>query len=100
MSSKDGIQFAESLKTLITSETIQLEPKGVDPYSESNYARVWITTNNRDVVQAKAGEESRRFAAFRSSNKHCKDVELLLLTATYARETTRGTVVTVSQSET
>jgi Family of unknown function (DUF5906) len=75
MSSKDGIQFAENLKTLITSESIQIEPKGIDAYSESNYARIWATTNNANVVQPTAGEESRRIVAFRASNKHCKDVE-------------------------
>eukprot|EP00953_Heterococcus_sp_UTEX-ZZ885_P007522 4550-Heterococcus_DN1.PRE.1 len=73
MSRKDGVEFNESLKTLITGTTIQIEAKGVDPVVESNHSRVWITTNNADVVQLAAGEESRRFVVHKASNKHCKD---------------------------
>ena len=62
-----------ALKDLITNDRIQIERKGVDPYTANNYTRVLFTSNEDFVVPASLDE--RRYAAFDVGIKHMQDSE-------------------------
>jgi len=59
------------LKSLITSKTVMIEPKGVDPYQVANGAKFLLTTNHDWAVPA-AGDE-RRFAVFEVGDQYKQD---------------------------
>jgi hypothetical protein len=68
-----GDKSAEgSLKHLVTSDTLTIEPKGVDPYTIDNFTRLVVTTNHAWAVPA--GMDERRFATFRVSNHRKRDL--------------------------
>lgn len=69
-----GDQPKESiLKDMITSPTIAIERKGIDPYMAKNYMRVAMVSNERWVVPAT--HEERRFAVFDCGNEHRGDTD-------------------------
>jgi hypothetical protein len=62
----------EVLKTLITGDTIFIEPKGFACYSVKNYTHIILCTNSEHAVPASADE--RRYFVLRVSDKHANDV--------------------------
>lgn len=67
-----GNHEAESqLKALVTSESLQIERKHVDPISLDNFMRVMITSNADWTVPASF--EERRWAVFDVSDRHAED---------------------------
>ncbi len=52
---------AKKFQGLITSETIRVEPKGIDAYTTPNFARFLISTNDEWAVPA-GGDDERRYA--------------------------------------
>jgi len=62
-----------ALKNMITSDTVRIERKFMDPIDFRNYTRLIITTNNDRSVPAGLGE--RRFAVLDVSGKRANDHE-------------------------
>ena len=58
-------------KTLVTGQTIMIEPKGVNPYQVKNFLHVFICTNSRWAIPATADE--RRWFILNVGEKHIKD---------------------------
>lgn len=52
---------AKKFQGLITSETIRVEPKGIDAYTTPNFARFLLSTNDDWAVPA-GGDDERRYA--------------------------------------
>ncbi len=59
------------LQALITSETMTVERKGVDPVTVDSYCRILMTTNDRWVVPA--SNDERRYAVLEVSNARTGD---------------------------
>lgn len=69
-----GDKAAEGpLKNIITAPTISLEKKGIDVITVDNFARVFITSNEKWVVPATADE--RRYVVFEVSEAHRRDYD-------------------------
>jgi hypothetical protein len=67
-----GDKAAESkIKSLITSKTMLLEYKGLEPIEVGNYVRMFFTANADWVVPVSG--EGRRFAVFDISEAHMQD---------------------------
>ena len=67
-----GSHQAENvLNDLITSDTINIERKGVDAFPVNSFMRLLITSNNDWVIPAGANE--RRHAVFEVGDEHAKD---------------------------
>lgn len=66
-SGKDTYQFAEQLKNMITSKTLNYEKKGIDPITLRNFNRLIFTTNNANSLKIEQGD--RRYAVFECSNE-------------------------------
>lgn len=58
-------------KTLVTGQTIVIEPKGVNAYQVKNFLHVFICTNSRWAIPATADE--RRWFILNVGEKHIKD---------------------------
>ncbi|WP_057795258.1 bifunctional DNA primase/polymerase [Roseovarius atlanticus] len=52
---------AKKFQGLITSETLRVEPKGIDAYTTPNFSRFMLSTNDDWAVPA-SGEDERRYA--------------------------------------
>jgi hypothetical protein len=61
-----------ALKAIITSQTVMIERKGVDPIKSDNYCRVLIATNQNWAVHTD-GTDERRYFVLDVSNRHAKD---------------------------
>lgn len=59
------------LKDLITSPTIPIERKGVDPYMARNHMRIAMVSNDRWVVPA--SDDERRYAVYDCGDGHRGD---------------------------
>lgn len=57
------------LKSLITSEDIVIEPKGLDPIYVTNYSRIMVCTNSDWAVPVDLAED-RRFFVLEVQNNH------------------------------
>lgn len=64
--------FENHIKDIITSDTIQINGKGLKPYTIDNYIVLIGTTNEPDPVKMQKGE--RRFALIRSSSEKKGDL--------------------------
>lgn len=64
-------QAEGQLKYLVTSETVQIERKGIDSFPLSSFMRILITSNADWTVPASF--EERRWAVFDVSAKHAGD---------------------------
>lgn len=60
-----GHEVKSALKSLITGETLVVEPKGIDAYSVRNFVRLYAASNNEQAYPAEEGE--RRAAIFNIS---------------------------------
>lgn len=60
-----GHEVKSALKSLITGETLVVEPKGIDAYSVRNYVRLYAASNREQAYPAEEGE--RRAAIFNIS---------------------------------
>jgi hypothetical protein len=58
-------------KTLLTGQTIMIEPKGVNAYQVKNFLHVFICTNSKWAIPATADE--RRWFILHVGEKHIKD---------------------------
>ncbi len=61
------------LKNMLTSETIKIEPKGIDSYEVKSSARFIATSNEAWVVPAES--DARRFAVFEVGARRRNDTE-------------------------
>ena len=61
----------QTAKTLVTGQTILIEPKGVNAYQVKNFLHVFICTNSRWAIPATADE--RRWFILNVGEKHIKD---------------------------
>ena len=59
------------LKRLITEDTINIEPKGLDRYQVVNYLRLYISSNSDWVVPAE--DDERRYTVFDATDAHRVD---------------------------
>jgi len=59
------------LKRLITEDTLNIEPKGLDRYKVKNYLRLYISSNSDWVVPAE--EDERRYTVFDVNDAHRQD---------------------------
>lgn len=67
---------AQTLKKVITDDTIQIEPKNVNAYHKPNHMRVLFTSNNEDrAIFIDASDNERRFTVAKVSTKRAKDLE-------------------------
>lgn len=64
-------QDESALKYMITSETVMIEPKGVNAFPVKSCLRLYISSNERWVVPAT--EDEGRFLVLEVSKKHQKD---------------------------
>jgi len=56
---KDGIDFADNFRNLVTGGKQRVEPKGKEPFEVAGVHRVLITANNYEAI-AKLGEDAPR----------------------------------------
>jgi hypothetical protein len=73
LSGKDAREAAGVLKTLIKSDTITINEKGVNGVVVKSFARFICTTNNSDPVSVT--KDDRRNCVIESSDELCKNVE-------------------------
>jgi hypothetical protein len=73
LSGRDSREAEGALKTLIKSDTITINEKGVNSVSVKSYARFLATTNNADPVSVTA--DDRRNCVIRTSDELCKNTE-------------------------
>lgn len=73
LSGRDSREAEGALKTLIKSDTITINEKGVNSVSVKSYARFICTTNNADPVSVTA--DDRRNCVIRTSDELCKNTE-------------------------
>jgi len=69
-SGKDGYNFAEEMKDIITADELVIKEKYLEPYTQKNYIRQIILSNNRNPV--KIPFDDRRYSVFRSHHRKPK----------------------------
>ena len=62
--------FQGFIKSLITEDTIRVNPKNIRPYDVQNHALLIFTSNKYDAVSIDAKSNDRRFLAFKSDDKY------------------------------
>jgi hypothetical protein len=70
---REMMPFIEKLKTLITSETINIQDKGKKSYTEDNHFHLVMTVNPENPISIKEG--SRRFFYSRASDVYIGNTE-------------------------
>lgn len=70
---REMMPFIEKLKTLITSETINIQDKGKKSYTEDNHFHLVMTVNPENPISIKEG--SRRFFYSRASDIYIGNTE-------------------------
>ena len=70
-SKQEFFAMNETLKSIITNETLLVEPKGKDPFSVRDNTNIVGTTNNPHAFVATQGD--RRLAIFEASREFAKD---------------------------
>jgi hypothetical protein len=65
---KDGFSNKEKLKNLITQEKVKINEKNVKAYSQTNYLRIVICSNNLTPIEIPC--DNRRYCVFQSTQ--CK----------------------------
>lgn len=73
LSGRDSREAEGTLKSLIKSDTITINQKGVNSVTIKSYARFICTTNNADPVSVT--KDDRRNCVIRTSDELCKNVE-------------------------
>jgi hypothetical protein len=68
---KTSFDIAEVLKSFITQTRLQVNPKGIRPYTVNNYCRYYFTTNRKTPLKMEIGD--RRYFATRMLNTHIND---------------------------
>lgn len=63
----------DRLKPLITDDFIQVEQKGIEPFTIDNNANFLLTTNHNHTIKLEGGD--RRYATFSCDNKYTKDYD-------------------------
>jgi len=67
------VQAEGRLKSLITEDTITIEPKYFTPFQVPNLLHIMMSSNNDWVVPA--GPHARRYAVFKVSDEHMNDFD-------------------------
>ena len=68
-----GFTNSEKLKSRITTDTILINEKGINPYNIDNYCDYLYTTNNPNALDVKDG--SRRYLAIQVSSYYNRNAE-------------------------
>lgn len=68
-----GFTNSEKLKSRITTDTLLINEKGINPYNIDNYCDYLYTTNNPNALDVKDG--SRRYLAIQVSSHYNRNVE-------------------------
>lgn len=68
-----GFTNSERLKSRITTDTLLINEKGINPYNIDNYCDYLYTTNNPNALDVK--DTSRRFLAIQVSSYYNRNVE-------------------------
>jgi len=76
-------KFADQLKNLITTTTINYEIKGISPITAQNYINIVITTNHDRPVLIESSD--RRYALFKASDVFLKDDNYYLQLANHLK---------------
>lgn len=70
-------QAGSALKHLITSETMLMEMKGIDPVTTSNYCRLAFISNESWVVPA-GDEDERRYFVLECGDNRLQDIDFFI----------------------
>jgi hypothetical protein len=68
-----GFSNSEKLKSRITTDTLLINEKGINPYNIDNYCDYLYTTNNPNALDVRDG--SRRYLAIQVSSHYNRNVE-------------------------
>lgn len=66
-------KLSQATKALVTSPTLQVEPKGMNMYEVASYLRLYIEGNHKDVVMIEGNGSERRFLVFQLSDEYRGD---------------------------
>jgi len=78
-------KYADQLKNIITTKTINYELKGISPLVTENYINIVITTNHERPVLIESSD--RRYALFKASDVFLKDDGYYLQLANHLQRT-------------
>jgi len=67
LESKDGWEYRDKLKGIITTKTLNINEKGVKHYKQRNNLRVFIFSNRMTPIEV--SQDDRRFVVFKSNFK-------------------------------
>jgi hypothetical protein len=67
---KGTFDFEGQIKSVITDDTIGVNPKNVKPYSVRNYVNMFVTTNKRTPMKIDFKTKDRRFVVFQATDKY------------------------------
>jgi hypothetical protein len=70
---KDNYENADILKSRITTETLMVNPKGIQEFEIQNYCDYIMTTNNHNAVNIQ--DKSRRFLLVETSSYYSRNSE-------------------------
>ena len=72
---RDGFEYSESIKALITTPTLAWEEKGINPVIISNCAGMVFFSNGANGTPVKIEYGDRRMSAYQCSSKHKGDCD-------------------------
>ena len=67
---KGTFDFEGQIKSVITDDTIGVNPKNVKPYQVANYVNMFVTTNKRTPMKIDFKTKDRRFVVFQATDKY------------------------------
>lgn len=67
---KDTMNYEGRIKSFITEETIQINPKGIRPYQIQNFSRLIIFSNKINPIPIDVKSKDRRFVVFKTTEKY------------------------------
>ena len=77
---KDGWEYKDKLKGIITSNTLNINEKGIKHYKQSNNLRFFIFSNRMNPIEI--SQDDRRFVVFKSSFRKYRFVNHLFINNT------------------
>lgn len=67
---KGTFDFEGQIKSVITDDTVGVNPKNVKPYQVANYVNMFVTTNKRTPMKIDFKTKDRRFVVFQATDKY------------------------------
>jgi phage/plasmid-associated DNA primase len=67
---KGTFDFEGQIKSVITDDTVGVNPKNVKPYQVANYVNLFVTTNKRTPMKIDFKTKDRRFVVFQATDKY------------------------------